>query len=47
MLNKTARRKTAEDITIFDATGMALMDIATAQAALDTSKDKNILNVEF
>lgn len=47
ILNKTIGRKTAEDITIFDATGMALMDIATAKAALDMSEDKNIVNVEF
>ena len=35
-------RKTKEDITIFDATGLALLDLVTGKKAIDLSKEKKL-----
>lgn len=35
-------RKTAEDITIFDATGLALLDLVTAKSAIELAAEKNL-----
>lgn len=35
-------RKTAADITIFDATGLALLDLAVAKTVLENAKENNI-----
>lgn len=40
ILNKIEGRKSDEDITVFDATGMALLDIATAKTILDLANEK-------
>ncbi|MCI8646984.1 MAG: ornithine cyclodeaminase family protein [Firmicutes bacterium] len=42
ILGKTAGRQSDEEITIFDATGMALLDIAAAGAALKLADAKGI-----
>lgn len=42
ILGKVTGRQTAEDITVFDATGMALLDIAAAEAALRQADKENI-----
>lgn len=39
ILGKTAGRASAEEITIFDATGMALLDLAAAKTALDAAEE--------
>lgn len=31
-----------DDITIFDATGLALLDIATGKVAIDLAKEKGL-----
>lgn len=41
ILHKVPGRQNAQEITIFDATGMALMDVATAKVALDTATNSN------
>ncbi len=35
-------RKSADDITVFDATGLALLDLITAQTAINLAKEKGI-----
>lgn len=42
ILGKVQGRTSDEDITIFDATGMALLDIAAAKAALDLAEKKGL-----
>lgn len=39
---KITGRSIAEEITVFDATGMALLDIAAAKTALDLAAEKNL-----
>ena len=39
---KVTGRTSDEDITIYDATGMALLDIATAKTALDLANEKSL-----
>lgn len=47
LLRKIAGRASKESITIFDATGMALMDIATAKVAIDNSTSDATNTFEF
>ena len=42
ILQKVPGRTSDEQITIYDATGMALLDIAAGKAALDLAKNKNL-----
>lgn len=42
LLDKKKGRKNDDQITIFDATGMALLDIATAKVALQLANEKGI-----
>ena len=42
ILGKVAGRKSDEEITIFDATGIALLDIATAKVALELADKKGL-----
>ncbi len=42
ILKKVPGRTNSDEITIFDATGMALLDIATGKAALDLAREKNL-----
>ena len=42
ILGKVEGRTSNEQITIYDATGMALLDIAAGKAALDLAADKNL-----
>ena len=42
ILQKVPGRTSDEQITIYDATGMALLDIAAGKAALDLAKKKNL-----
>ncbi len=42
ILNKVTGRTSEDQITIFDATGMALLDIATAQVALNAAKETGL-----
>lgn len=41
ILEKVTGRQEKDEVTIFDATGMALMDIATAKLAIDLSEKNN------
>lgn len=47
ILGKITGRSTKESVTIFDATGMALMDIATAKVALDNSQNESKNTFQF
>ncbi|MBM6614575.1 ornithine cyclodeaminase family protein [Desemzia sp. RIT804] len=48
ILNKVTGRQDKDEVTIFDATGMALMDIATAKLAIDLSEKNNSgISVQF
>jgi alanine dehydrogenase len=40
-------RKTAEDITVFDSTGLAIQDLAIALAAIETAGELDLLSVEL
>ena len=42
ILGKSKGRTSEDDITIFDATGMALLDIAAAKVALDLAEEKGL-----
>lgn len=42
ILGKVKGRTSPEQITIYDATGMALLDIAAGKAALDLANEKNL-----
>lgn len=42
ILGKVDGRTSKEQITIYDATGMALLDIAAGKAALDLAAEKNL-----
>ena len=42
ILQKVPGRTSDEQITIYDATGMALLDIAAGKAALDLAQEKNL-----
>ncbi len=42
ILGKTEGRQSEEEITVYDATGMALLDIAAASAALKLAEEKNL-----
>lgn len=42
LLGKVTGRTSDEEITIYDATGMALLDIAVGKAALDLAQEKNL-----
>lgn len=45
---KVEGRKSAEDITIFDATGLAILDLITAKKAIEVATEKQIgTTVEF
>nr|WP_285888475.1 hypothetical protein [Paenibacillus polysaccharolyticus] len=41
-LGKTKGRTSNDQITIFDATGMAILDIYAAKIALQTAEEKNL-----
>ena len=42
ILGKSKGRTSDDDITVFDATGMALLDIAAAKVALDLAEEKGL-----
>lgn len=42
IIGKTVGRESAEQITIFDATGTALLDLITAKSALDAAEQLNL-----
>ena len=42
ILQKVQGRTSDAQITIYDATGMALLDIAAGKAALDLAREKNL-----
>lgn len=41
-LNAKLGRRTEDDITVFDATGLALMDLVTGKIAIDLAKNKGL-----
>lgn len=42
MLGEVSGRRTEDEITVFDATGMALLDLAAAKAALDAAEARQL-----
>lgn len=42
ILGKVPGRQREDEITIYDSTGMALLDIAAAKAALALAEEKNL-----
>jgi ornithine cyclodeaminase/alanine dehydrogenase len=42
LLGQVAGRQSAEEITVFDSTGIALQDLAVTKQILDTAAEKNI-----
>lgn len=42
LIGRTAGRETAEQITVFDATGTALLDLLTAKLALEKAEEKQL-----
>ena len=42
LIGRTAGRENAEQITVFDATGTALLDLLTAKLALEKAEEKQL-----
>ncbi|MBQ2867319.1 MAG: ornithine cyclodeaminase family protein, partial [Firmicutes bacterium] len=42
ILGKVPGRQSEEEITVYDATGMALLDIAAASVALELAREKGL-----